>query len=176
MDSPLSAVGWQQAERAARLLAHAPLRAIYASPLKRALDTAQRVAVPHALPVIPVLGLQEIHQGVWESLRFAEVQERFGELVHAWWTDPVGVRVPGGETIGEVRTRAMAALHEIVQQHPGETIAVVAHGGVNKTILLTLLGAPLASYWRVRQGNGCINVLEFANGQATVLALNHIEH
>ncbi len=149
-----------------------PLRAIYASPLQRALDTAAQIAAPHALPVIPVPGLLEIHQGAWESLRLAEVQERFGDVLRAWWTTPATVRVPGGETIEEVRARAMTALRELVQRHSGEAIAAVAHGGVNKTILLTLLGAPLTSYWRLRQGNGCINVLDVDDGDATLLVLN----
>ncbi len=151
-----------------------PLRAIYASPLQRALDTAAQIAAPHALPVMPVPGLLEIHQGAWERLRLAEVQERFGEVLRAWWTTPATVRVPGGETIDEVRARAMTALRELVQRHAGETIAAVAHGGVNKTILLTLLGAPLTSYWRLRQGNGCINVLDVDDGHATLLVLNRI--
>jgi len=69
----------------------------------------------------------------------------------------------------------MAAVRELIQRHDGETIAIVAHGGVNKTILLTLLGAPLTSYWRLRQANGCINVLDAIDGQTRLLVLNHVE-
>ncbi|HLN13314.1 MAG TPA: histidine phosphatase family protein, partial [bacterium] len=61
-------------------------------------------------------------------------------------------------------------------RHPGGTVAVVAHGGLNKTILLALLGAPLGRYWTIRQDNGAINVLEFDARGARVQLLNETAH
>lgn len=174
LDSPLSDRGWQQADRLAQVFARIPLQAVYASPLKRAIDTAQRIAAVHGLPVTLVPGLRELNQGVWESLHFAEVRERYAELLQRWWADPTDVRVPGGETVEEMRNRAMAAVQEIMRRHAGERVVAVAHGGVNKAILLTLLGAPLASYWRLRQANACLNVLEVGNGPVQLLVLNQM--
>jgi len=105
-----------------------------------------------------------------------ELEERYGALLQEWWTTPNTLRVPGGESIEEMRERAMAALQTMVAKHRGETIAAVAHGGVNKVVLLTLLGAALTSYWRLRQANGCINVLEFGGAHSMLLALNYTRH
>jgi broad specificity phosphatase PhoE len=70
----------------------------------------------------------------------------------------------------------VSALLEIVTRHAGEQVAVVAHGGVNKTLLLWALGAPLASYWRIRQHNACVNRVEVDAGRARVLSLNDTAH
>lgn len=176
MDSPLSEAGLRQAESAAHALRAMPLAAIYSSPLRRALETAQRIAEIHRLAVTPLAGLHELRQGVWESLRMHELEERYGVLLQEWWTNPNTLRVPGGETIEEMRERAMAALQTMVAQHRGETIAAVAHGGVNKAVLLTVLGAALTSYWRLRQVNACINVLEFGGAHSTLLVMNYTRH
>ncbi len=175
-DSPLSATGQAQAAAAARALARAPLVAVYASPLRRAIETAQRIASVHQLQVTPLPGLHELHQGVWESLTLAQLETQYGALLQQWWDRPETVRVPGGETVEEVRDRAMAAVDDMVRHHPGETIGAVAHGGVNKAILLTVLGAPLSSYWRLRQRNACINVLEFDDERARLVVLNYTRH
>jgi broad specificity phosphatase PhoE len=70
----------------------------------------------------------------------------------------------------------MAAMRGIVGRHPDGQVAVVAHGGMNKLILLTLLGAPLASFWRLSQSNACINILEFGAARGRILAVNDTTH
>lgn len=172
MDPPLSEAGRAQAHRLAQALASLPLRAVYTSPLSRAMETARSLASAHRLDVIPVADLREIGAGVWESLLIEEIQERYGALLQQWWNAPDEVRVPGGETLEELRARGVAAFEDIRRRHLEEAVAIVAHGGVNKTILLTLLGAPLASYWRIRQSNACINVIEFDGNQARILMMN----
>ncbi len=70
----------------------------------------------------------------------------------------------------------MRAFEALAAPHRGDTIAVVAHGGVNKTILLTVLGAPLGHHWRIKQSNACINVLEVGGPTPRILALNQTLH
>lgn len=70
----------------------------------------------------------------------------------------------------------MRAFEALAARHRGDTIAVVAHGGVNKTILLTVLGAPLGHHWRIMQSNACINVLEVGGPTPRILALNQTLH
>jgi broad specificity phosphatase PhoE len=82
----------------------------------------------------------------------------------------------GGETIADVHGRALPAVRAIVAAHPGETVAVVAHGAVNKAILLSVLGSPLESYGRMAQDNAAINVLEWRAGTPRVVALNETGH
>jgi broad specificity phosphatase PhoE len=153
-----------------------PLAAVYSSPLARAQETAAVVAAPRGLSPILHDGLREIGVGVWEGLLMDEIEQRYAQILREWWDRPHLTRIPGGETLDELRTRAMQAVGEIRARFPTGTVAVVAHGGVNKTILLTALGAPLASYWRIRQANTCINMLEYEDDRARVVILNHTAH
>ncbi len=176
MDSPLSALGRAQAVRTRDALRAAPLRAVYSSPLRRALDCASLIADAHGLPVIPVGAFSEIRLGEWEGLLVSQVDERYAEVARQWHATPHLARIPGGETIEQLRKRAVAGFDAIRGRHDGEAVAIVAHGGVNKTILLTILGAPLAAYWRIRQMNGCVNVLECEGDQVRVPVLNETAH
>jgi phosphoserine phosphatase len=176
MESELSPLGRAQAARLARVLATLPLRAVYSSPLLRAFDTAQAVAIPHALPVVPDRDLREIGLGAWEGLTSAQINERFGDMIARRRRDPLGVVPPGGESLPQVQTRVMAALQTILGSHADATIAIVAHGAVNRIVLLTVLGAPLTSYWRLRQDNGAINIVEFNSGRSSVRAVNETAH
>ena len=153
-----------------------PLRAVYSSPLSRARDTASVVAEPHGLSVVVHDGLREIGVGEWEGLLMDEIEQRYAQVLREWWDRPPLTRIPGGETLDELRVRGMQAMTEIRGRVSDGAVAVVAHGGVNKTILLTALGASLASYWRIRQANTCINVLEYEGDRTRVVILNETAH
>jgi alpha-ribazole phosphatase len=176
LDAPLSERGVRQVRAIVRALDHAPLAAVYASPLRRAGETARPIAASHNLDVRVVDDLREIDQGEWESRLLDEVMANDGPRLQAWWDAPDQIRMPGGETLAEVHRRAMGAIEHMAAQHADQAIAVVAHGGVNKTILLSILGAPLRAYWRIRQHNACVNVLEFDGDQRRVLSLNDTLH
>ena len=176
MDPPLSAAGRAQADRLAAALQAIPLRVVYCSPLQRAKDTAMAIAAAHALAVEPISDLREIAFGEWESLGDEEVEQRYGSLRQQWFRRPDQTQIPGAESLAQGRDRAMAAMQGIVGRHPDGQLAVVAHGGMNKLILLTLLGAPLSSFWRLSQSNACINIVEFGNTQGRILAVNDTTH
>lgn len=152
------------------------LRAVYTSPLWRARETAAVVAEPHRIPVVVHEGLREIGVGEWEGLLVTEIEQRYAEALRQWWDRPHLTRIPGGETLEELRERGVQAIVELRARHPDEAIAVVAHGGVNKTILLEALGAPLSSYWRLRQGNACVNLIQYEGDRARVLIINETAH
>jgi broad specificity phosphatase PhoE len=176
LDAPLSERGARQVRALVDALRPVRFAALYASPLPRAQETARPVAAAQGLSVRIVDAFREIDQGEWESRLIDEVKESDGERLQAWWDAPDAVRMPGGEMLAEVQARAVAALGELAARHAGETVAVVAHGGVNKTLLLSVLGAPLASYWRLRQHNACINIVEFDDGASRVVTLNETAH
>jgi alpha-ribazole phosphatase len=176
LDAPLSERGVRQVRALVDALRDVRLSALYSSPLQRALETAQPVASARGLPVRIADGLREIDQGEWESRLLDEVREHDGARLQAWWDSPETVRMPGGESLVEVQRRAMRAVREIVANHAGDTVAAVCHGGVGKCILLALLGAPLASYWRIRQHNACINVVEFDGDLPRIITLNETAH
>jgi broad specificity phosphatase PhoE len=176
LDAPLSVRGAEQVRALAEALSGRPISAIYSSPLPRALETARPLAVAHKVPVWQFDQFREIDQGEWESRLLDEVQRNDGDRLRAWRDAPESVRVPGGETLAEVQCRAVRALTALAERHAGTQVAVVAHGGVNKTVLLWILGASLASYWRIRQDNACVNLLEVDGDNRRVLCLNDTSH
>lgn len=176
MDFPLSEVGRSQAARVAEALGAVRLQAVYSSPLVRALDTARPLADTHRLEVTTILDLREMAMGAWEGLNSDEVRERFGAVFQEWWNNPERAQIPGGETLPAVRDRVVAAISGIVSSHPNGNIAVVAHGIVNRVAILTLVGAPLTSIWRLKQDNACINVLEIDGGHTILHVLNETTH
>lgn len=176
MDSALSALGRSQATLLARALAPVPLAAVYSSPLTRAWDTALVIAAPHRLSVVPVAELREISLGAWEGLTEREITQRFGDVVARRRRDPIGVVPPGGESLAQVQARALRAMQEILVGRDDATIAVVAHGAVNKMILLSALDAPLSSYWRIRQDNAGISIVDFRGAHKVVRVMNDTAH
>ena len=148
-DRPLNERGRAQAEALAARLAGAPLAAVYASDLRRARETAEIVARPHGLAVVPRAELKEVDVGSWSGLTTAEAAARFPEAFRRWrdegrpgWTD--------GETYEEMRDRALAAVLEIGAAHAGETVLVVAHGGTIRALLATAVGMDVHEYRHVR--------------------------
>src|SRR5947208_8271356 len=98
-DPPLNEAGRSQAHELAEQLRHVSFDAVYSSDLRRAHETAEIVAAPHGVPVVPDEGLREIDIGPWSGLTRAVIEERY----------PSGER-PGGETREEHAARVLAAV------------------------------------------------------------------
>lgn len=158
LDESLAPLGVEQARRTAEALANLPLKGVYASPLKRAHETARIIAERHGLGPVLVPELTEVDVGTWQGLTWEEVRRDFPELYERVHADPMMVPYLGGESFGDVARRALPALSRVAADHPGESIAVVGHNAVNRAVL----GAVLATQPRLlRQANGGINLLEF---------------
>jgi broad specificity phosphatase PhoE len=171
-DVRLSAHGREQASRlAARLAGHA-LAAVYASPLSRAMETAELVAAPHGLAVTAVDALREIDHGHWEERTRAEVERDFGEEYARWEHDPYTFAPAGGETGLAVTARAMPALLEIVARHDGARAVIVSHKATIRLLLSSLLGFDPRKYRdRLDQSPCALNLLDFKDGQHARLTL-----
>jgi broad specificity phosphatase PhoE len=117
--------------------------------------------------------LRERHFGHWEGLTFNEIQELHRKEFHEWLGDPTGFKPSGGESAGEVQQRVMPLFHEVVQRHPGQQIAVVAHGGVNRIILCTLLRIPLEDLFTIEQDYAALNILDFSADIPSIRSINH---
>ena len=172
----LSEAGIRQAELVADRLAKEPVHAIYSSDLGRALRTAEHIAKPHGLTVKGVKRLREFHFGEWEGLTFPEITARWPVISSDFFKNPDAIRVPGGETFGEVKVRAEAVIKDLICDHPGQTIVVVSHGGTIRTILCAALGLDLNRVWAIRQDNTAVNIVEYHGESAIVTLLNDIHH
>ncbi len=172
-DVPLNEVGRRQADLVAQRLDAEPITAAYASDLSRAHETAVVIAKRHQLEVIPVIGLREVSFGEWEGLSRATIREYHEVEYQRWLDNPMEVSPPGGETFSQVQARAHAALIQIASAHPDETILIVAHGGMIKSIICKYHEG---GFWDFPQGNTAVNFLEFAEGEIHFLKLNDCEH
>jgi len=170
-DIPLSNNGVQQAEALGRRLAGQDIAAFFSSHLSRARETAAIIARPHNKPVQVVPGLQEINFGDWEGLTFKEIRQKYSKEFMAWWNNPLQTRIPGGETLAELVERSARALKDIVDNHPGQQVAVVAHGGTIRSIVGMVLGLDLNYYWRLRQDNASLSIIDFHRWDSGVLVL-----
>lgn len=174
---PLNATGIAQAEAAARRIgAEEPPVAVYASPLGRAVRTAEIIASPLGLTVQTCPGLTDIDYGQWQGLTPEEVGERWPDLLRSWYEAPHTVRFPGGESLDDLRRRGLAAMRDLAERHKGQRVVAVGHTVVNRVILLGVLGLGNDRFWRIRQDTGAINVFEIEGGEFTLVSLNDTGH
>ncbi len=176
VDLPLDEVGEAQAETIALRLKDRPIKAVYSSPLTRAIRTAEPLARALGLEVIPEEGFTDINYGYWQGLSPSEVAELYPELYRTWLESPHLVRVPGGEGLDDVRARAEEALFRILKRHHGEEIAIVGHQVVNKVILCIVLGVSNEWFTRIEQDNGCINLFGHDGQKFIIFFLNDTCH
>ncbi|ACZ43384.1 Phosphoglycerate mutase [Thermobaculum terrenum ATCC BAA-798] len=176
-DLELSERGYAQAEALARRLAAEPLVAVYASPLRRALATAEAVARSQGLPVEALEGLVEMDFGRWEGRTREDVRRASPDRYLRWCEDPAAVAPEGGEGAYEVAQRALAALHHVFASHRAGAVLVVAHRTVNRILLCHYLEIPIRAYReRLGQDLCALNLLEVAGGQVRVRLLNSTDH
>jgi broad specificity phosphatase PhoE len=170
LDPPLSPTGRAQAERVAVWLRPVPLHAVFASPLRRAEETAEFLARGRGIEVHVHPDLVDIDFGEWEGGRFDELERRDPELYRSWMTQPTRTRFPGGEDFGELKARVIAAVAEIRQE--AESAAVVAHAGVNLAILGDALGLADGAIFRLDQPLAAVSVVDWIDNVPIVRAVN----
>ena len=175
-DIPLSGLGLAQAERLAQALADEPLDAIYSSDLSRARQTAEALARVQGLPVQFDLGLRERAFGRFEGLSWDEIAQNHPEDSARWRRREPDFQVGGGESLVTFSARCLAAAQRAVAAHPGQNIALVAHGGVldclYRAATRTALEAPRS--WQL--GNATINRLLATPEGFTLVGWNDDRH
>ena len=161
-DIPLSEVGEAQARSLGDRLRHVHIDRAVASPLKRALRTAELALGDERLGRLTTdAGLMEIAHGTWEGLLAAEIRERDPHRLHAWRHAPHEVLMPEGESLQHVLDRAWPALARATDGLAEDgTLLVVAHDAVNRVLLCKVLGLPLSRLWTFRQAPTTLNLLE----------------
>jgi probable phosphoglycerate mutase len=177
-DVALSPRGEEQAAALAERLAHLEIAAVYASPMGRTMRTAEILARPHALPLVPVDDLREISHGRWEQRSRQEVEREFGAEYAAWEQDPFTFAPEGGESGLAVLARALPALRRIVTAHPDRCVLVVSHKATLRLLIGSLLGFDLRGYRdRLDQSPCCLNILDFKDaGRARLMLFNDVSH
>lgn len=176
VDIDLDETGVRQAEAAADKIARWDVAAIYSSPLKRAMATAQIIASHLGLPVEPLDGIIDMDFGIWQGLSIGEARRRYGEFFDVWLHSPQRLKIPEGETLEDVQRRAVATIDDMVARHQNETVALVSHRVVCKVLLCHLLGVDNSHFWQVAQDNAAINLFELGEGWSSLRLLNDTCH
>ncbi|HEY0777816.1 MAG TPA: histidine phosphatase family protein [Gemmatirosa sp.] len=164
-DVALSAHGRAQAAALALRLAPVAFDAVYTSPLARARETAEVVLAgrgPGGLALVahPVPAFGEFGYGAWEGVAPDERRARWPDLDARWSDDPWTVTPPGGESLAALAARVLPAWNRLLGEHAGGTIAVFAHGHVNRVILLHARALPREAFWSVAQPNASAVLLD----------------
>jgi alpha-ribazole phosphatase/probable phosphoglycerate mutase len=194
LDVPLSDEGVRQIEKAAAFIQrhtgrtsappglqngrgseNSAVEIVYCSKLLRAIKSAETLSRPLGLVPVSIERLGERDFGRWEGMTFDEIGAAYPGEFDAWAKDPLRFSPVGGESTQAVFDRVMPVFTELVEKHKDRTLAVVAHGGVNRVILCGVLGIPLENVFRIEQDFAAVNVIEFYEDYPVIRLLNHVE-
>ena len=174
-DVELNQTGIKQAELLAEHLSHLKLDAIYSSPLRRAVKTAEIIASRQRLNVEIAPGLIDFDYGKWQGLSHQEVKDKYKKLYTEWLKNPHQVKMSDGETLDEVRKRALMVVNEVIAKHDG-TIALVSHRVVNKVLICALLGLDNSHFWNIRQDNCGTTTFTYENKRFVLTEHNNTSY
>lgn len=167
--------GQAQAEALGRRLSSLTLHHIYASPLERTMETAQAVQQHHPHLQIEVnADIGEVQYGDWQGKSIAALRSRkMWSVIQEY---PSRAYFPNGETMRGAQTRIVEALEGMVDQHPGQTIALVFHADLIKMALAHYLGMHLDVFQRIVVSPASISVLMLGHSRPFVERINDVAH
>lgn len=176
LDVGLNAKGRWQAARVAAALAGEGLQQVYSSDLARAHDTALAIAGASGLPVQTDRGLRERGFGRFEGRTWAEIETHFPAESARWRARDPAFAPEGGETLRQFYERAVAAAAQLAGRHPGETIALVAHGGVMDCLYRAAARIELGAARTWQLGNTAVNRLLYTPEGFTLVGWSDTSH
>ena len=153
------------------------IAALYASPLQRAWQTAERIGEALNLSPAPHAGLKEMNFGQISGITLDEFRACFPDL-HKRWTDKMDLTFtfPGGEQRAQFFQRVGEAMDEIVERHPDQKVVVVTHGGTLRACLVHYLPTEFSQWWTYELGNCSLTRLEVREGRVKLLVLDDRAH
>jgi probable phosphoglycerate mutase len=153
-----------------------PMAAIYASDLSRAHDTALAVSRHTGVPVRPEPGLRERSFGEFEGRTFAEIETELPEQAKRWRQRDPTFTPTGGESLLMLEARVLSVAARLAALHPGEQIALFAHGGVMDILYraATRLDLQAARTWAL--GNTAINRLLWSPEGFSLVGWADVQH
>lgn len=164
--------GQKQAELVAEKLSEMPIKAVYSSPLERAIETASPIALKLSLSVIPREGLTEVDIGEWQGMTVKSLRK------HKLWKNvqgcPARTRFPGGETFSQAQFRICQEFENLSTLHEDKDMIVcVSHADPIKLATSYYLGLPLDFFQRLQISPASITILQIGITNASLLTLNH---
>jgi probable phosphoglycerate mutase len=176
LDLPLNAAGVEQALRVAEALADEPIAAIYSSDLARAVQTAMPLAQRKHLEIQRDPSLRERGFGDFEGLTFDEIAQRWPDQSVRWRRRDPDYGPAGGERLADFHDRCVAAACRLAALHLGQTIALVAHGGVMDCLHRAAVGVGVAAARTWQLDNAAVNRLLWSPQGLMLVGWNDISH
>jgi alpha-ribazole phosphatase/probable phosphoglycerate mutase len=165
--------GRRQLDQAVEALIGTEIQAVYSSDLSRAAYGGLALARQFGLTLTATGTFREIHFGDCEGLMWSTIQEKYPDVAEKIIHPDKEVSFPGGESTETFRKRISKALGQLIKDHPAGQVALVAHAGVGRAILATLLDLSLASMWSIHQDFACLNVVDiYPEGGCQVRLIN----
>jgi len=175
-DVPLDETGLKQAELVGQYFNGMEIHRIFSSSLSRAWQTAEKIAGFHNLKVQSLQGILDMSFGNWEGRPHQEIRQTDSKTYRQWVETPHLVTLPGGESLDGVRVRAMAALEEVIRNHPGKTHILVTHRVVSKVLICAILGLDNSHFWQIAQDPTAVNLIQHRNGKYILSLMNETCH
>lgn len=176
-NSHLSEQGILDAKRLGKRLKDVDLKCIYASPLGRAIETAELIRGDKDIPIIRCEGLKEINFGAWEGLTTSEIERRYPEQIHNFWNRPGLYKPVGGESYEQIIYRVSKVLAEIVATEWGGDVLIVTHGVTKKAIYKIVKNLPLENFWGPPlPHNASLSILEVKADQMVFILEADVSH
>ena len=176
LDIPLNDTGLWQARQVGQALADEPVAAIYSSDLQRAYATAQAVAQATGAPLTPERGLRERGFGDFQGRTFQQIERESPEQALRWRKRDPHYTPEGGESLVTLRDRIERTVTALAQQHVGEQVVMVAHGGVLDVLyrLATRQDIQAPRTWQL--ANAAINRLLWTPDGLTLVGWADTQH
>ena len=171
-DVPLNKNGLKQAELLGKYLSRKKIDAVYSSPLKRALKTAEAIASRQSLKVNIAPALIDMNYGKWQGLTTVEVKQQYPKIYQTWLETPERAAIPAGESLDDVKNRAWPFLEEIVAKHDGQNVALVSHRVVHKVLICALLKIGNAAFFKFKLDTAGITRFEVDKKRAVLVSHN----
>jgi probable phosphoglycerate mutase len=167
----LNQQGREQAKKLGEVLATIPIKAIYSSPLERAVETAEPIAAKHDLSVIKREGLLEMDIGKWQGKTIKQVART--KLWKVVQYNPTLARFPEGESFGEAQLRIAGELETLTSMHkPTDIIVCVGHSDMIKLAVAYYLGLSLDFFQRLTVAPASITTLNIGKSGTRLVNLN----
>lgn len=171
----LSPLGRRQSEATARALIGKPIEALYASPLRRAYETAEIIAKGLPLEIRTDPRLKEINVGVFQNQLRADLEKHQAEALRQWLSGRPEYVIPGGESRAQLACRGREAFESIFRSGH-ENVVVVAHGGLLVSTIKSLLSIPLQDPPLALENCSITTLSRSSDGRVELVAFNQIEH
>lgn len=177
LDVDLNPLGRHQAQAAASWLAGEPVDALYASDLKRAWHTAERLELTLNLPRRAAPEFRERRYGAFEGLTYEQAAERYPDAYRHFEVRHPDQPLPqGGESLRALFGRVTEKLLALAREHRGQTVVIVTHGGVLDVVNRFVRQIPLDAPRDFVIPNAGLNWITEASGRWEIEAWGHTEH